>query len=47
MMEQKKDYVSPKMYIEDFKQRTCLLGGSRDSKDVFICDDDECPENGQ
>lgn len=46
MMEQKKDYVSPKMYIEDFKQRTCLLGGS--SYDAFICnDDDECPEEGE
>ena len=34
-MEQKKEYVSPKMYIEDFKQRTCLLGGSIPVK---ICD---------
>ena len=47
MMEQKKEYVSPKMYIEDFKQRTCLLGGSPDSIDAFICKKDECPEEGE
>ena len=45
MMEQKKEYVSPKMYVEDFKQRTCLLGGSPDSMDMFMCpNEDECPE---
>ena len=44
MMEQKKEYVSPKMYIEDFKQRTCLLGGSPDSIDAFLCNGDCPPE---